>query len=92
MKHRRTPHFAQAFEKRPQDMKDLAKKTFLLFVENPSHPSLNIERVEGYPGVYSSRITQKYRWTFHFEADPETGERVCVHRVIGGHDEVYREP
>jgi hypothetical protein len=57
-----------------------------------SHPSLSIERVDGYPGVWAGQICQKYRWTFHFQQDPNTGERICVHRVIGAHDTVYRNP
>ena len=57
-----------------------------------SYPGLSIERLEGYPGVWSGRITRKYRWTFHFEEDPESGERICVHRYIGAHEDVYREP
>jgi len=92
MRHIKTRRFIKAFEALPPEIQELAYKTFVLFCANPSHPSLNIERVEGYPGVYSGRITQKYRWTFHFEADSTTGERVCVHRVIGAHDEVYRKP
>ena len=92
MNHRRTPRFVKAFESLPAAIKEQARKAFFLFQENPSHPSLNIERIEGYPGTWSGRISQKYRWTFHFEADPATGERICVHRVIGAHDEVYRNP
>lgn len=93
MKHRRTPRFRDAFKTLPQAVKDQARKKFLLFQENMSHPSLQIEKIEGYPGVWSGRITQKkYRWTFHFENDPETGERICVHRVIGTHQDVYRKP
>jgi hypothetical protein len=92
MKHRRTPRFVEAFEHLPVEVKEQARKAFLLFQERMSHPSLSIERIEGYPGVWSGRISQKYRWTFHFEEDPESGERVCVHRVIGAHDEVYRGP
>jgi len=61
----------------------------LSFQKNPSHPGLAIERVEGHPGLWSGRITQKYRWTFHFEEDPQTGERICVHRTIGAHEEVF---
>jgi hypothetical protein len=82
----------KAFKALPAATREQARKAFLLFQENPSHPSLNIERIEGYPGVWSGRISQKYRWTFHFEADPESGERICVHRVIGEHEEVYRKP
>jgi hypothetical protein len=53
---------------------------------------LKIERIEGYPGVWSGSVSQKYRWTFHFEEHSEISERVCVHRVIGAHEDVYRKP
>jgi hypothetical protein len=91
VKQRRTPRFIQAFKALPAAVQAQARKAFLLFQENMSHPSLAIERIEGYPGVWSGRISQKYRWTFHFEEDHETGERICVHRVIGEHEEVYRD-
>ena len=92
MKHRRTPHFVKAFQALPAEVKVQARKAFLLFQKDMSHPSLSIERIEGYPGVWSGRISRKYRWTFHFEEDSETGERICVHRVIGAHEDVYRKP
>jgi hypothetical protein len=92
MRHIKTRRFIKSFEALPEPVKEQARKAFALFCNNLSHPSLNIERVEGYPGVWSERITRKYRWTFHFEPDPQTGERVCVHRVIEAHDEVYHAP
>jgi hypothetical protein len=92
LKHRRTTRFVKAFRALPPDIQEQARKAFLLFQQNISHPSLSIERIEGYPGVWSGRISQKYRWTFHFEEDPQTGERICVHRVIGAHEEIYRKP
>ncbi len=92
MKHRRTTRFVKAFRALPPEIQEQARKAFHLFHQNISHPSLSIERIEGYPGVWSGRISQKYRWTFHFEEDPETGDRICVHRVIGAHEDVYRKP
>ena len=92
MKHRRTPRFAKAFRALPAEVQAQARKGFLRFREDLSHPGLGVERIEGYPGVWSGRISRKYRWTFHFEEDPETGERICVHRVIGSHEDVYRKP
>lgn len=92
MKHRRSPRFVKAFKALPPSVKAQARKAFLLFQKNMSHPGLAIEPIEGYPGVWSGRISQKYRWTFHFEEDPETGERICVHRVIGEHEDIYRKP
>jgi len=76
----------------PIPFKAQARKAFALFCQDMSHPSLAIECIEGYPGVWSGRVSQKYCWTFHFEEHPETGERVCVHRVIGAHEDVYRKP
>jgi hypothetical protein len=92
MRHIKTRRFIKAFEALPVQIQEQARKAFALFCEDQSHPGLNIERIEGYPGIWSGRISQKYRWTFHFEADPATGERICVQRVIGAYDEVSRNP
>jgi len=92
VRHVKTRRFRKAFESLPPEVKDQARKAFELFCRDMSHPSLAIEQLAGYPGVWSGRISQKYRWTFHFEKDPETGERTCVHRVIGEHEDVYRNP
>lgn len=92
MRHVKTRRFIKAFETLPPQVKAQARKAFALFCQDMSHPGLSIERIAGYPGVWSGRISQKYRWTFHFEEYAETGERVCVHRVIGAHEDVYRKP
>jgi hypothetical protein len=92
VKHRRTSRFKEAFKALPEEAKEQARKAFRLFQGNMSHPSLEIERIEGYPGIWSGRISRRYRWTFHFEDDSQSGERICVHRVIGLHEDVYRKP
>jgi mRNA-degrading endonuclease RelE of RelBE toxin-antitoxin system len=92
MRHRRTQSFKRAFESLPPEAKAQAVKAFRLFKDDPHHPSLHIERVQGYPGVWAGRVSDRIRWTFHFEADEDTGEPICVHRVIGDHDAVYRAP
>jgi hypothetical protein len=92
VRHVRTNKFRKAFENLPPEVKDQARKAFELFCRDRSHPSLAIEQLGGYPGVWSGRISQKYRWTFHFEKDLDTGELICVHRVIGSHDDVYSNP
>ena len=92
MKHRRTQRFFEAFKALPKAEKERARKAFRLFQQDMSHPSLHIELIEGTDGIWSGRISRKYRWTFHFEVDAKTGERVCVHRAIGPHEIVYRNP
>ncbi len=92
MRHVKTRRFNKTFATLPSTVKAQARKSFVLFCQDMSHPSLSIEQVTGHPGVWSGRISRQYRWTFHFEQDAETGERVCVHRVIGSHENVYRKP
>ena len=91
MKHRRTARFKKAFSRLPKEVKEKARVKFKLFSADPGHPSLQIELIEGTDGIWSGRIDYHYRWTFHYEVDEATGERVCVHRTIGKHD-VYEEP
>jgi len=91
MKHRRTDRFRRTFQRLPPEIQQKAIKAFKLFRDNPSHPSLHIEKLEGEQGIWSGRVDDQYRFTFHYERDPETGETICVHRVIGTH-EVYRNP
>jgi hypothetical protein len=92
MHHIKTRRFIKSFDDLPDPVNNQALKIFILFCEDMSHPSIGIERIEGYPGFWSGRISQKYRWTFHFEQDPQTGERICIHRVIGEHELLYRNP
>lgn len=91
MKYRRTDRFKRAFERLPENIRRKAVAAFRLFQDNPSHPSLQIEKLAAQRDIWSGRVGQQYRFTFHYERDPETGERICVFRVIGTH-EVYRKP
>lgn len=79
-RYKRTPRFKKAFEALPEHVKKKVRKAFLLFQENPRHPSLQIKKMEGTTGIYEGRIDQKYRFTFHYEGD------VVFFRDIGPHD------
>jgi hypothetical protein len=45
MKYRRTVQFKSAFEKLPPEIKEKAYKAFLLFQQNPYHPSLFVKNM-----------------------------------------------
>jgi mRNA-degrading endonuclease RelE of RelBE toxin-antitoxin system len=92
MRHRKTPRFDKAFSKLHPDIQKAAYEKFKLFQRDRFHPSLAIEKITGWPGIWSGRITHHYRWTFHFTQDPDTGEVICWHRTIGPHDAVYSNP
>ena len=86
MKYRRTAQFKSAFERLPLEVKEKAYKAFLLFQQNPHHPSLFVKQIRGLPGVWEGRIDIRYRFTFHYEED------FCVFRNIGPHSILDRNP
>jgi mRNA-degrading endonuclease RelE of RelBE toxin-antitoxin system len=86
MKYIRTERFKKAAVKLPREIQTKAAKAFLLFKDNPHHPSLGVKRVQGMPDVWEGRIDIHYRFTFHYEGD------ACVFRNIGLHEIVEREP
>ena len=86
MRHIRTERFKKAAAKLPSEIQAKAAKAFLLFKDNPRHPSLGIKRVQGMPDVWEGRVDIHYRFTFHYEGD------ACVFRNVGLHEIVEREP
>ena len=91
MKHRKLQSFQEDFDRLPEEIKRKAEKAFRLFKDNPSHPSLQIEQLEGTKGIWHGWIDYHYRWTFCYESDHKTRQTICVHRRIGKHD-IERNP
>jgi mRNA-degrading endonuclease RelE of RelBE toxin-antitoxin system len=58
MKHFASPAFWDAFEKLPEEVRDLAEKNYELLKQNPQHPSLRLKKVGKY---WSARIGRGYR-------------------------------
>ena len=86
MRYVRTEAFKKAAAKLPREIQEKAAKAFLLFRDNPRHPSLGVKRIQGLPDVWEGRIDVNYRFTFHYEAD------TCVFRNIGPHAIIEDEP
>ena len=61
MRSRATPRFWAAYRELPPDIRDLARKAYRLFLENPQHPSLHFKKVHGRDPIYSVRVTLGYR-------------------------------
>jgi hypothetical protein len=58
---RGTPRFWAAYRELPADIRELARKAYGLFRENPSHPSLQFKRVHTAEPIYAVRVTLGYR-------------------------------
>jgi mRNA interferase RelE/StbE len=95
MKFQATEPFWKAYAKLPKQVKESARRAFLLFQEGaqspPFHPSLRIRKMQGHPDIWEGHVTRDYVFTFHVDKDPESGEAIFVFRNIGTH-EIYRSP
>ena len=73
------PSFWKYFERLPADIQELARQKYRLWQRNPFHVSLHFKEVR--PGVWSIRISQKYR-----ALGQECGDLI-VWYWIGTHDD-----
>jgi hypothetical protein len=58
LKHFTSSHFWAQYGKLPQEIRELADKSYALLKENPRHPSLQLKRIEE---LWSVRVGQHYR-------------------------------
>ncbi len=82
------PGFEKAFKRLPEDLKELSKKKLDLLLENPSHPSLRVKKVQGYheePPIMEMSVSMVIRITFQKFPD------FLYLRHIGTH-EIFRNP
>jgi mRNA-degrading endonuclease RelE of RelBE toxin-antitoxin system len=80
----RTERFKREFTRLPVSLKNRVEKQLALLLHNPSHPSLRVEKMRGYPDIWEGRIAKEYRFTFQI-----TGT-LCLLRRIGTHDILKR--
>ena len=87
MKYVTADQFWVSFNNLPLDIQKEAKEKFVLFIENPRHPSLRTKKMEGKDNVWEGHITRGYVFTFRYNVLNE--ETVIESLDIGKHDEVY---
>ena len=92
MIYRRTDRFKKAYQRLPEQIRQKVGKAFGLFQSDPAHPSLGVKRIQGHTGIWEGRIDRQYRFTFHYETHPDSGEAICVFRNIDNHDECLNNP
>ena len=54
-------NFWKLYEKLPKNIKELSKKQYLLFTNDPYHASLHFKCVHSNKPIYSARINKDYR-------------------------------
>ena len=61
-----TKGFEKELRKLPSGVKNLLKKQELIFKNNWLDPNLHTKKIKELDGVYSFRVTRKYRVLFYF--------------------------
>ena len=80
--------FSRRFKKEYNHLPNEIQKTFnqklQLLLQDMSHPSLRVKRIQGTKNRWEGSVTMKYRLTFEFL------ENELIFRVIGTHDILTR--
>jgi hypothetical protein len=56
-----TANFWKAYRGLPANIKDAARAAYQKFLQNPAHPSLQLERLCSDPRFWSVQVTRDYR-------------------------------
>ena len=80
----KTKEFADALRNLPADIKKLFQKQERFFQNNWLDPRLHTKRIKEIPGVYSFRVSRRYRVLFYFQ------EGKAIFFAIGHRKDIYR--
>ncbi len=72
--------FKKEYSNLPKEIQKNFDEKLSLFLEQTSHPSLRVKRIQGTKNLWEGSITMKYRFTFEFI------ENGVQFRAIGTHD------
>jgi len=84
MKVRKTKDFNKKLKKLPPKIKSFLQKQEVIFKENWLDPRLHTKRIKELPGVYSFRITRRYRVLFYFRNSE------VIFFTIGHRKDIYK--
>ena len=77
--------FKKEYGKLPKEIQNSFDQKLPIFLQNRSHPSLRVKRIQGAADRWEGSVSMKYRFTFQ-----QSGGSVLF-RAIGTHDILARE-
>ena len=82
--YRFSKRFKKEYNSLPKEIQKAFEKKLALFLENTTHPSLRVKRIQGTKKRWEGSVTKNYRFTF------ELIEKTVLFRTIGTHDILSR--
>jgi mRNA interferase RelE/StbE len=77
--------FKKEYKKLPNEIQGAFDQKLLLFLQNMSHPSLGVKKIQATSDRWEGSITMRYRFTFQMFQDS------VIFRAIGTYDILNRE-
>ena len=77
--------FKREYKRLPAEIRVRFDEKLILFLNNMSHSSLRVKRLQGTRNRWEGSVTESYRFTFEFHND------MVLFRAIGTHDILIRE-
>ena len=77
--------FKKEYNKLPKKIQKAFDQKLQLLLQDMSHPSLRVKRIQGTKTRWEGSVTMKYRFTFQFL------ENTLIFRAIGTHDILGKE-
>jgi len=77
-----TAHFKRDYKKLPASIQKRTDEKLKFLVQNMSHPSLRVKRVQKYKGVFEGRVTRDYRFFFQPTTEGYILLRVDKHDIL----------
>jgi len=82
MKLIRTNHFKRDYKKLPSAVRQLTDKKFRILVEDVSHPSLRVKKVQKYKDIFEGSISMDYRFLFQITSEGYILLRIGKHDIL----------
>jgi mRNA-degrading endonuclease RelE of RelBE toxin-antitoxin system len=82
--YRFSKRFKKEYNSLPKEIQTAFDKKLALFLDNTTHPSLSVKRIQGTEQRWEGSVTKNYRFTFEFI------ENTVFSRTIGTHDILSR--
>jgi len=77
-----TTHFKRDYNKLPASIQKRTDEKLKFLVQNVSHPSLRVKRVQKHKGVFEGRVTKDYRFFFQITTEGYILLRVDKHDIF----------
>jgi len=77
-----TRRFEKDYSSLPPSVQNKVDKKLKIFVDDISHPSLRIKKMEGTQEIWEMRVSRNYRITFQFTNDGVILRRVGTHDIL----------